>query len=104
MSAFGVIEGKQVVLNGRIITSEDVTREGNRGFSYAKFYKRVLDAADIGDIINPRTLIRPAFALGAKGTREKITADLVFAFNRSHTQTRRRRNQEGKGYVYEKLK
>ena len=82
------------------ITKEEVSP--NNRFCFSAFKALVIERSPVGTMIDPRSLVRLAASLGAKGKdHDEIRKQLIFSFNSSGAQIKRRRGDSG--YVYEKL-
>lgn len=88
------------MFNSRGIFPEHVTKNGR--FSFSVFKERIIDTIKIGETINPKTLMRLAAHLGAKGDTDELRKKLTFEFNSGNPRLKRRRGESG--YIYEKTK
>lgn len=87
-------------MNNYDISQEDVTSNGR--FNLRLLKQKVIDYTNVGDRIYPKSLTRLAKNLGAVGSNETITKNIMAAFNSSDKRLKRR-VEKGIGFVYEKV-
>ncbi|EGQ7707450.1 hypothetical protein [Vibrio cholerae] len=82
------------------IQQDEVTTNGR--FNMALFKQRLIDVAQLGQRIHPKSQARLAKLLGATGDTESITKSITFVFNTADARLKRR-VEKGVGFVYEKV-
>ncbi|PMN72724.1 hypothetical protein BCT00_18025 [Vibrio breoganii] len=74
----------------------------NGRFSMQLFKQRLIDVSNLGERIYPKSVVRLALELGAKGDSKTVVKELTFVFN-SCDKRLQRRVEKGVGYIYEKI-